>query len=191
MGLVIGFPLDVGVLWQTTERVALRADVGFSFNTFESSNETGLSFGSGARSTITTTSSSGFTTIGLSALFAIRNDDNLRLYVAPRGAIEIVSRSVETEIVPPPGQSSRLPVVEASDSSRGHEVDLMFGGQYRLRDRLALFGETGLAYRRSTFPALSTTLSIVGAVVSSTSSEPDSHTTNVGLKSTVGLVLFF
>lgn len=67
----------------------------------------------------------------------------------------------------------------------------MFGGQYRLRDRLALFGETGLAYRRSTFPALSTTLSIVGSVVSSTSSEPDSRTTNVGLQSTVGLVLFF
>lgn len=122
----------------------------------------------------------------------IRNDDNLRLYAAPRVAIEIVSRSVETEIVPPPsGQSSRLPVSEASDSSRGHEFDVIFGSQYRLRDRLALFGETGLAYRRSTFPTLSTTLSIAGSV-STTGSEPESRTTNVGLRrSAVGLVLFF
>ncbi len=191
VGLVIGLPLDVGVLWQTSERVALRADVGFGFNTYESSNESGLSLGSGVLSTITTTSSSSTTTIGLSALFTIRNDDNLRLYIAPRGAIELAHHSFETEIVPPlPAELSRLGLAgEVSDSSEGYEFDAMFGGQYRLRDRLALFGETGLAYRRSVFPSLTTTLSI--GSVSTTRSRPDNRTTNVALRSSVGLVLFF
>ena len=131
VGLLIGVPLDVGVFWQTSERVALRADVGFSFNTFESSNSAGLSLGSGARSTITTTSSSNFTTIGLSALFTIRNENNLRLYLAPRAAIEFTHSSVETEIDPP---TSTITVGgEASGSTRGHEYGVAFGGQQAAR----------------------------------------------------------
>ncbi len=186
VGLVVGYPIDVGVLWQASARVALRADVGFSFYTFESNQS--LSLGTTVRSSVTTTSSTGSATLGLSSLFTIRNDDNLRLYLAPRAAIELTRQSHETVFDPPLPSSSRN-LDEVSDTARGHEFDVMFGGQYRLRDRLALFGETGLAYRRSSYPSVSTTLSILGS--SSSESERDSRTTFFGLRSTVGLVFFF
>jgi hypothetical protein len=188
VGLVVGYPIDVGVLWQASARVALRADVGFGFNTFESS-QSGLSLGTTARSTLTTTSSSGFATVGLAALFTIRNDDNLRLYLAPRAALDLTHQSNETAIDPPlPSSSANF--AERSETSRGYEFDVMFGGQYRLRDRLALFGETGLAYHRSSFPSVSATLTIGGGVGSG-ESDRDTTTTFFGLRSTVGLVFFF
>ena len=189
VGLVVGVPLDVGVLWQTSERLALRADVGFSFNTFESSSQVGLSIG-GVRPTITTTTSSRVTTIGLSALFTIRHADNLRLYLAPRGALQLTHQSVETEVEPssPPSSITSLGG-EGEDSAQGYELNAMFGGQYRLHDRFAVFGETGVAYRRSELPVVITTLSIGGTSTGDFGRE--SRTTSIGLRGTVGLVLFF
>jgi hypothetical protein len=188
VGLVVGYPADLGVLWQASERVALRADVGFTFNTTDISTQSGLSFGSSVPTTITTTSSSANTSIGLSALFTIRNEDNLRLYIAPRGALQLVHYSVEADVEPPSAQSSTRPG-EASDVTHGYEAEFMFGGQYRLRDRVAVFGETGLSYRQSSFPRLTTTFSVGGASVAQ--SGPDSHSTSLGLRGSAGLVLFF
>jgi hypothetical protein len=189
-GVVVGYPADVGVFWQAAERVALRADVGFSSSRSEFSSEFGLGFGSLTPAVVTTTSSSSTTSIGLAALFTLRNEDNLRLYIAPGGAIQLVRHTIETEFASGSLPAGTFPVEgEASDTARGHQLQMMFGGQYRLRDRVAVFGETGLVYQTSEFPQLSASLSIPGAT--QTRSERNSRSTQTGVGGMAGLVLFF
>jgi hypothetical protein len=189
VGLVVGYPADVGVLWQTAERVALRADLGFNLSGFESSSAFGFTSASLTPSMVTTTSKTATATFGLSALVTLRNQDNLRLYLAPGGAIQLVRHSVETEFEGGSLPAATFPAEgEASDTTRGHQFQLMFGGQYRLRDRVAIFGETGLVYQTSSFPQIGTSLSIGGAT---TRAERDSRSTNVGVRGLAGLVLFF
>jgi hypothetical protein len=69
VGLVIGYPASVGVLWHVSEGVALRPDIAINRQSTESTSMVSTGFAPPQTSTSTTTGWS--TSVGLSALFYI------------------------------------------------------------------------------------------------------------------------
>ena len=108
-----------------TEKVAIRPEIGFSWNTSESG-----SFESD--STALTT--------GVSALFYVAKWDDLTAYVSPRYTYNRASS--ESSI------TTTLPVIDP-DQERvvgSHLFSGSFGAQYWFGSRFSAFGEFGLAY---------------------------------------------
>jgi hypothetical protein len=121
VGITMGYPAAVGVLWHVSGRVAIRPE--FSFTRNENSS-------SGILSSGTTFWSLG---TGVSALFYTPVRDNLRTYVSPRLSY---SRTR--------GDSDITRSTSTSYSFAGS-----FGAQYSLGRRFGVFGEVGFAYGRS------------------------------------------
>jgi hypothetical protein len=121
IGITMGFPASVGLLWHATENLAVRPEFSFAWN----STETG---------TVETDGTS-FTT-GASVLFYLRKWENLATYVSPRYSFSRSSSSTAASS----GDSER--------TSRSHLFSGSFGAQYWLGDRFSAFGELGLGYQR-------------------------------------------
>jgi hypothetical protein len=122
VGLFMGYP-NLGLFWQVSEKVALRPEISFSISDFSSNSNANLA---------TSSWTVGF---GASALFYITNDDKLRTYVAPRFTY---THS---------GSDSSGSVAGSTNDS--YLVAGLFGGQYALSDRFAVFGEVGVGYTHS------------------------------------------
>jgi hypothetical protein len=120
VGLTIAYPAAIGVIVHVTDAVAVRPDVTFSQST---SDNTGM----------TNTAVSA----GISGLFYVGRWDNLRAYVSPRFGYQRSSTS-GTNVVG--GVLGIAPVTNVYSGTGS------FGAQYLLHKRLAVFGETGLAY---------------------------------------------
>ena len=72
VGLTMGYPASVGLVWHVAERVAVRPEFSFSKSTSDAEE-------------IIDASSSGWTLgVGISGLFYVSRADNLRTYVSPR-----------------------------------------------------------------------------------------------------------
>jgi len=189
IGVVAAFPLDAGVFWQASERVALRADFGGSTTRTTYTPSPVRLTGSAVSATFKATSSS-VASAGVSALFTIRNKDNLRLYVVPRAAVVFTGGSIEQDVFTGPALSKADAVIKNdSDITVGTEFRAMFGGQYRLHDRVAAFAETGVGYQQTSTPPLSTSVSIGGTTLSQSNQER--QITSIGTRAVVGLVFFF
>src|SRR5438067_11504419 len=78
VGLTMGYPSSVGVIWHMTNRVAVRPEITFA-------RTTGDSIGNDlpGASPISTSDSTGVGT-GISALFYVHRWDALRTYISPR-----------------------------------------------------------------------------------------------------------
>lgn len=120
IGVTMGFPESVGLIWHATEKMAVRPE--FSFTT----NSTDADFAESSNTTFST---------GLSALFYLDRQDRFATYVSPRYAFRRSASEVE-------GRRGE----EQESSSRTHLVSGSFGAQYWLGERFSLFGELGLAY---------------------------------------------
>jgi hypothetical protein len=122
VGLTMGYPSAVGVLWHVSERVALRPE--FSFNWTQSSSESLVD------------ASSDFSSLGtnLTVLFFSALSDNLKTYVAPRFAYTHTAGSSDV----------------SRSRSDMYSIGGMFGAHYALGQRFALFGEVGVAYSHQT-----------------------------------------
>ena len=125
VGMTFGFPASVGILWHATEKVAVRPEIGFSWNTSES----GL-FESDSTTLIT----------GISALFYVAKWDDLSAYVSPRYTYNRASS--ESAI------ATTLPVIDPNQERviGSHLFSGSFGAQYWFGSRFSAFGEFGLAY---------------------------------------------
>ena len=169
VGLVMGYPASVGVLWQVADGVAIRPDVTLNWTTAET---TSSAIAVGAP-TVMTRSEGWTTALGLSGLFYLgSSQDALRFYIVPRAAY--VWSSTEVENSPPLPQLGPY----ASDG-HGFQVSGSFGAQYAVHERFRLFGELGLGY--------TTQESDTGYTLSRTTLE----TSTFGLRSGVGVVVFF
>ena len=122
VGVTMGFPESVGVVWHVTENLALRPEVSFRWSSAEV-------LGSEGDTTVLTT--------GLSALFYIGRWDSLATYVSPRYSF---SRTSSTQ--------TGLFGGEQTTTSRTHLFSGSFGAQYWLGDRFSAFGELGFGYTR-------------------------------------------
>ena len=169
MGVTMGYPGAIGVVWHVTDGLALRPDVTVTRNSSES-RTTGELF-EGQSLSASNTSEGWASAVGLSALVNVRTIDRLRLYLSPRVAYSYSSSENET------GLSGALSAFTAT--TRGIIASGSFGTQYNVHDRFALFGEVGLQYT-----TLTTESDFPGS-----SNETDS--TSFGLRSAVGVTFYF
>lgn len=116
VGLSMGYPASVALLWHTTDRIAVRPELTFS----TVSSEAGDRDSSGAA-----------LSVGAAVLFYTLQRDALSAYLAP--AYTYAHATAES--------SSGL-----ESTSRTHQVTGSFGVQYRLGERVRAFAETGLAF---------------------------------------------
>ncbi len=170
VGLVMGTPVQVGLLWHATDRVAIRPDISFSWS---SSDLDASSVGDLEYSSSTTSSS---LSLGLTLLYYLGDDEGVRTYVAPRYRARRASTSTETELVIPSIPNSVVPDFDRRDSSVNHSGGVSFGASYAPGARLAIFGEVGLDLMVSSGPQ-------VGDI--------ESTSRTVGTTAGVGVVLYF
>ncbi len=169
VGVTMGYPGAIGVVWHVTEGFALRPDVTLTRNTSESRTTSSLFQGQDLSST--TTSEGWASALGLSALVTVRTIERLRLYLSPRVAYSYSTSENES------GLTGALSAFTAT--TRGVIASGSFGTQYNVHDRFALFGELGLQYT-----TLTTESDFPGS-----SNEIDS--TSFGLRSAVGVTFYF
>lgn len=129
VGLAMGYPTTIGLIWHAGRNVALRPDFSFSRGSAESvssiSSSTSTSTGTGV----------GF---GLSGLFYFRKWDTVQAYFSPRYAY---SRSSTT---------SRSDAASNTSTTSSHSAIASIGVQYSVNRRFGVFGEAGFGYTRQT-----------------------------------------
>jgi hypothetical protein len=116
VGLTMAFPAAVGVIWQATDRLAIRPDFQFSQSAVGSLGSSSLS-----------------TAVGVSALFYVRKWDNLRTYLSPRFGFQHTSLTTTGSVENPFSQDQ-------------YSYAGSFGAEYQLHRRFAVFGEAGITY---------------------------------------------
>ncbi len=167
VGLTMGYPAAIGVVWHVTERLALRPDFTLSTSTTESTSTNDSIFGPQVS---TTTSTSWSTAVGLSALVYLKTADQLRFYVAPRAAYLRTSIDIDDD----------QPLAATFDNtSTGFVAAGAVGVQYNAHDRFAIFGELGAQY---------TSQSSSSAFLTS---RTRGENRTAGLRSAVGVTLYF
>lgn len=153
VGVTISAPSAIGLIWHATPRIAVRPDLSFSFS--ESDAEVGGDLDSHSFS------------LGGSALFYTGRWDNLQTYVSPRLSYSWASSSFE-------GGGNTF-----DSTTDGWSLSGMFGAQYLLGTRFAVFGEAGLAYSSQT------------AEAPSTISDNERTTWSFGTRTVIGATLYF
>ena len=196
-GVLFGYPGSAGIQWDVAEKFAVRIDGHYdrnhttlttgmadppprpSFTFFDSNFTTSQSIFIAAITETTTQSGS----IAVSGLFALHARDQLKIYVAPRVGVRIVNLATRTEwdvsgIPPPLLAAITLPAnQERSQTNYSPDFSAKFGAAYRLGDRFAVFGETGVGYTSGTASSTGSTLEI--------------KQSSVGLRAGVGGILYF
>jgi hypothetical protein len=183
LGLTMGYPTAVGVIWNITDRVAVRPEMTIGGGSTDSSGRDVIG---GTQTALTTdTFSIG---VGLSGLFYIKRWDALRAYVTPRFAYAHSSNSS--------GSPSTIIASSSEGMSRTYTTSGSFGAEYAIGRRFGVFGEIGLAYASSTTSSTTTvvsTLTFVGIplppTISTSSSEV--HLKSWGVRSAVGVNVYF
>jgi opacity protein-like surface antigen len=146
VGLTMGYPAAIGVVWHVSERVAVRPELSWSDNSSESTSTVTFTIQGISNTTTTRSTSDGWTVgVGASGLFYMRKSDGLSTYVSPR---VMYTRSVSSTSSSN-ATGSLLPQPTEFRNS-GYLASGSFGAQYALGRRFGVFGEIGLAYSRST-----------------------------------------
>jgi hypothetical protein len=127
VGLTIGHPGSVGMLWHVSDRVALRPEFQFSYISSESEG------------VFESSSHSWNVAPGISALFYLKRFDKLRTYFAPRFTFSRATSSFESDLS---GQA-------ATSTNRSYSGTASFGTQYSFSERFTLFAEIGLGATRT------------------------------------------
>jgi hypothetical protein len=177
IGLSMGYPAAIGVIWHVTDRVAVRPEISVtkSATEFIGSSVTFSSGGVLTNTTTTTTTDTWQSSGGLSALFYLSRHDKLRTYLSPRWAYTHVSSS-------PSSTNSTVTSVVTGTTGHGNFVSGAFGAEYALGDRFSMFGEIGLGYNRTvSSPLTNSSLLTIGG----------SRATNLSTRSGAGVVLYF
>jgi hypothetical protein len=184
IGVTMGYPSAVGILWRATDRIALRPEFTWTMSSVESSSTDPI-IGS---STTSTPSSSWQTGFGLAALFYVSRVNGFGAYLTPRLAYSRMSTTTNI---------SGTPVASSADGW-AWTTSGAFGADYRLARHFGLFGEIGVSYSASTFTS-STVETITsggflgpGSLVTRTITlRSDSHTHSFGTRSGVGVIFLF
>ena len=169
VGLVMGYPASVGVLWHVSDRIGLRPDFAITRQSAETTSTVSGLFG--MTETSTTTSEGWTTSLGLSGLFYLGAPADLRFYLTPRVAWAWSRSDYEAS----QGLVQLGPVDSESD---GFLVAGSFGAQYAPHERFRLFGEVGLSYSRQE------------GTTGYSASRADTATSSLGLRSGVGVVVY-
>src|SRR5262245_22279327 len=181
IGVTLGYPSGVGVIWHVTDNVAVRPEISFSTGSSENPViSSGLSLP--GLSDDVGESSSTAVTAGVSGLFYSGKWDRLHAYVSPRYTYShLTSESGSTFSID--GRNSAYTVTGS------------FGAHYQLHRRFAVFGETGFGYTHShttstsrlLLPVIPVGLNLPSPV--SQSIEANSHSWNT--RTGAGVIFYF
>jgi hypothetical protein len=178
IGITMGFPAAVGVVWRVADNIALRPDITFQRSSSESATTialptfpvTGVSASS---STNIITTESWSVGVGVSAVFYISKHDALRTYLSPRWGYTRSSAD---------GSSSIPSVISVLSNTHSQTVGGAFGAQYALSRKFNIYGEVGLSYSHTTLP---------GSDILNVISRTDTTQSSIGTRGGVGVILFF
>lgn len=126
VGLTMGYPAAVGVLWHVTDKVAIRPELSLAGGSAET---TGSSFSSESDATTIAT--------GISALFYLNTADKLRTYVSPRFTYSHTTTEQDLSSI----TNSTAKSTSTNTGGQGS-----FGAQYYVSNRFAVFGELGIGF---------------------------------------------
>jgi hypothetical protein len=146
IGLSMGYPERVDLLWHATEHIAIRPGVSWHHTSFDNSGLT-FSFSNGVATTTSSTSSdkSADIGIGVNALLSVGAWENVHAYVAP-GYEYRRSRTTQIKTTVLAGRTER----ETFETrGHGHVVSGTFGVRYVPHERFGVFGESGIEYSNS------------------------------------------
>jgi hypothetical protein len=181
VGVAMGYPSSLGVIWQISNRIAVRPQVSFSHNTSETEQILGGILGTVISGNSRTEIHASTIGVDLSALFYVGTWDNVRAYVSPAYTYSHTSSEFESAAGPLLGSS--LPVATSiKESLDGHGFRGTVGVQFTPHRRFAVYGETGFEYRRSESNEDGGLSSLLGTVTKN-------HT--IGSRSGVGVILYF
>lgn len=168
VGITMGYPTAVGVIWHLSDSVAIRPEVNVTTSTTNVS--------------LSSTSATAYG-VGVSALFYVKHWDALRAYVAPRYAYQHGSATSSIGIELPLPLPIDLPSIQTSTTTSEHNFSGVVGAQYLLHRHFGVFGEVGAIYAtvKSTYTST--------PAVPVSEANPSSHA--FGLRSAVGGILYF
>jgi len=182
IGITMGYPSAVGIIWHVTDRVAVRPSIAFTTGSTDSSSSSlfpDLSFL--GDTSLSDETSSTTVTAGVSGLFYFGQWDKLRAYVSPGYAYGRAFSNAGSTLLSDDGHSF-------------YQVTGSFGAHYQFHHRFAVFGETGFGYNHS-HTTFSTTLVVptlpglnVPAPVARTA-EINSH--NWATRTGAGVIFYF
>ena len=188
LGLVMGYPAQVGILWKVSDRVALRPAIDWSRSESDSTTTTTTILGVPSIPSITTTTTSASSNwsvgAGVSALIYLSTREALRTYVAPGFAYSRTSTTIQSTGTINSGTIPIPPTIigPTAQHASTYTTTGVFGAQYTLAARFGLFGELGLGYVHSgEVPVFS-----VGSIV-----QRDASNWSLAVRSGVGVILFF
>ena len=124
VGLTMGYPASVGMIWHMTKGFALRPEVSWSKHSIDSSTLVQGQWSTDYWQVST----------GLSALFYVHHWDALHAYVSPRFSY----------------LKTRTTTMTDSWSRSGYVLAGSFGAQYSTAEHFGVFGEAGLGYSTTT-----------------------------------------
>jgi hypothetical protein len=176
VGLTMGYPSAVGLMIHLGDWLAIRPEFAFSQNSLETETS------SSATSLQLNESDIWSYGVGISALFYLSDDDNLRTYLSPRF---LYTRSATDTTSPGSGS---LPTLETKIRGSGFSIAASFGAQYSLNRRFSVFGELGGAYNDSETTATGTGSSGIPIPISIRTSSSGS---GWGLRSGAGVIWYF
>jgi hypothetical protein len=177
VGVTMGYPAAVGIVWHAADRVALRPELTFNQSTSDITGTVTITVGNQTQTSVTQLSTtSTVVATGVSGLIYVSKRDGLSTFVSPRYTYSHLSST-------PSGATTAT-----STTTTTHGVSGSFGAQYAMGRRFSVFGEVGLAYT-SGASSLSQTESLGGVLPATTRSETKNHT--VGMRAGVGVVLYF
>jgi hypothetical protein len=178
VGLAMGYPASVGIIWHVSDSVALRPELSFSHasTSTDASSSSPLAF--------TSTIDSTQVGIGLGALFYVGKWDALRAYVSPQLAYARASGdSTSSDILPViPGLPALAATPTVSTTVSTYTVTGSVGAEYSLARRFAVFGEVGYGYSRAS--SSSSSSSVLSTALHQT-------TNATGTRTAVGVILYF
>ncbi len=152
----MGYPASIGLVYHISDKIAVRPDFAFS----HSSGETDIQIG-------TLTSDSSSFSVGVSALFYLREWDKLRTYVTPRYGFTRSSSDTDSVAL---GSSVHT-------STTTHAFGGLFGAQYSLHRHFSVFGEVGA--------------NVTHGTGTSNSSSTTSTSTSITSRTGAGVIFYF
>ncbi|HET9832346.1 MAG TPA: outer membrane beta-barrel protein [Vicinamibacterales bacterium] len=187
IGVTMGYPTAVGVLWRVADRVSLRPDFTWTSTSNESPSINDPILGTIVNPT---TFDTWQTSVGLSALLYLNRFERLRMYASPRFAYSRTSNS------------SAVSNSALSTNGRGwtYATSGSFGAEYGLARHFGVFGEIGVTYSTTTSVSTSveTRTNVItigpGGIVTNTSTftvRSESHSHSTGMRSGVGVIFYF
>ncbi len=168
VGISMGYPTAVGVVWHLSDTIAVRPEVSFTTTTAD---------------VTLTNSSSTLYGVGVSGLFYVKRWDALRAYVSPRYTYQHGSSTSTLAINLPISIPIELPSIESGIRSSQHTISGSFGAQFQAHEHFGVFGELGAAY--------STLKLSVDTLVPQTGLNAGSTGHSFGVRSSAGVIFYF